>query len=133
MAVACVCGNAACASLWVAVVATAELFRAMGYYVRDVAGPGQSGIDVLAYRDPLGAKAPHLRAQVRHREARVAIDPMRALESMLRKASTCMMAVPRYSAPSGPSLRRNWHGSRKWRVKAGSGVPVRWARDHGIG
>lgn len=45
----------------------AALLRGMGYYVRHVSPPGpDGGIDIVAYQDPLGAKAPRLKVQVKN-------------------------------------------------------------------
>ena len=46
----------------------AALLRGMGYATPNVAAPGpDGGTDILAYPDPLGAKTPHVRVQVKHR------------------------------------------------------------------
>jgi restriction system protein len=48
----------------------AALLRAMGYYVPYVAKPGRDrGLDLVAYRDPLGAELPRIKIQVKHRDA----------------------------------------------------------------
>lgn len=45
----------------------AALLRAMGYYTPFIAPKGKDGgIDIIAYRDPLGATAPQLKVQVKH-------------------------------------------------------------------
>lgn len=50
----------------------AALFSGMGYYVREVSeqNAADGGIDVIAYQggDPLGAKAPRIRAQVKRQQ-----------------------------------------------------------------
>ncbi|MCE5256404.1 MAG: restriction endonuclease [Spirochaetaceae bacterium] len=64
----------------------AELLRAMGYHVPHVAPPGpDGGIDLVAYKDPLGSSEPRIRAQVKHRNQKVAVAEVRALEAVLRK------------------------------------------------
>lgn len=46
----------------------AALFRGMGYYTPFVAPPGpDGGVDIVAYRDPVGAEMPRIRIQVKHR------------------------------------------------------------------
>ena len=46
----------------------AALLRGMGYYTPIVASGGpDGGVDVVAYRDPLGATSPRLKVQVKHR------------------------------------------------------------------
>lgn len=48
---------------------SAALLRGMGYCTPFVAPKGKDGgIDVYAYKDPLGATFPHLKVQVKHRE-----------------------------------------------------------------
>jgi restriction system protein len=64
----------------------AELLRAMGYYVPHVAPPGpDGGIDIMAYRDPLGTVEPRIKVQVKHRQAKVGARDIRELEGLLRK------------------------------------------------
>lgn len=63
-----------------------ELLRAMGYHVRQVADPGpDGGVDVVAYRDPLGTVAPRIKVQVKHRDQKVGAKEVRELEGVLRK------------------------------------------------
>lgn len=51
----------------------AALLRAMGYTTPFVAPVGpDGGTDILAYPDPLGAKTPHIRVQVKHRQSQKA-------------------------------------------------------------
>jgi restriction system protein len=46
----------------------AALFRGMGYYTPFVAPKGKDGgVDVIAYKDPLGTEAPAILCQVKHR------------------------------------------------------------------
>jgi restriction system protein len=64
----------------------AELLIAMGYHVPFVAPPGRDGgVDVIAYKDPLGTVAPRIRVQVKHREEKVKVGEVRELEALLRK------------------------------------------------
>lgn len=65
----------------------AELLTAMGYHVPYVAAPGpDGGIDIIAYKDPLGSTTPRIRAQVKHRpSSKVTVAEVRALEGVLRK------------------------------------------------
>jgi restriction system protein len=52
----------------------AALLRAMGYHVSWVAPPGaDGGLDILAFTDPLGAKGPRIKVQVKRHVNRV--DP----------------------------------------------------------
>jgi len=63
-----------------------ELLRAMGYHVPFVALPGpDGGVDLLAYKDPLGTTAPRIKVQVKHRDQKVNAKDVRELEGLLRK------------------------------------------------
>jgi restriction system protein len=63
-----------------------ELLKAMGYYVPYVAPPGpDGGVDIVAYKDPLGTTAPRIKVQVKHRDSKVAAKDVRELEGLLRK------------------------------------------------
>jgi restriction system protein len=62
------------------------LLVGMGYYVPRIASPGpDGGVDVVAYRDPLGVSSPRLKVQVKHREQKVTVQEVRELEGVLRK------------------------------------------------
>jgi len=64
----------------------AELLRGMGYHVPHVAAPGpDGGVDLLAYRDPLGTSTPRIKVQVKHREQKANVKEVRELEGLLRK------------------------------------------------
>jgi len=64
----------------------AALLKAMGYHVPFVAPAGpDGGIDVIAYRDPLGATSPRIKVQVKHTEAKIGAKDVRELEGLLRK------------------------------------------------
>ena len=59
-------------------------FGAMGYYVSWVSPPGPDrGIDIVAYTDPLGAPGPRIKAQVKRRADKTAVDGVRAFLAML--------------------------------------------------
>ncbi len=64
----------------------AELLIAMGYHVPFVAPPGRDGgIDIIAYKDPLGVTAPRIKVQVKHRDQKLTVREVRELEALLRK------------------------------------------------
>jgi restriction system protein len=64
----------------------AELLVAMGYHVPFVAPPGRDGgVDVIAYKDPLGTLAPRIKVQIKHRDQKVSVREVRELEALLRK------------------------------------------------
>jgi restriction system protein len=63
-----------------------ELLLAMGYYVPFIAPPGRDGgIDIVAYKDPLGTSAPRIMVQVKHRDAKFTAKEVRELEGLLRR------------------------------------------------
>ena len=65
----------------------AALLRAMGYYTPFVSPKGKDGgIDIIAFQDPLGAKAPRIKVQVKHRpDTSIAVDEIRGLIGLLNK------------------------------------------------
>jgi restriction system protein len=64
----------------------AELLGAMGYHVAFIAPPGRDGgVDVVAYKDPLGTVAPRIKAQIKHTEQKVSVREVRELDALLRK------------------------------------------------
>ena len=63
----------------------AELLRGMGYHVPHVALPGpDGGVDLVAYRDPLGTRTPRIKVQVKHRQSKTAAKDVRELQGLLR-------------------------------------------------
>ncbi len=72
----------------------AELLMAMGYHVPFVAPPGRDGgIDIVAYRDPLGVSTPRIRVQVKHRDNKFTVREIRELEALLRKEGDIGLVV----------------------------------------
>jgi restriction system protein len=65
----------------------AALLRGMGYATPHIAAPGpDGGTDILAYPDPLGAKTPHVRVQVKHRKSQKAgREEIAALRGIIRQ------------------------------------------------
>jgi restriction system protein len=65
----------------------AALLRGMGYTTPHVAAPGpDGGTDILAYPDPIGAKTPHVRVQVKHRQSQKANrEEIAALRGVIRQ------------------------------------------------
>jgi len=64
----------------------AALFRGMGYYTPFIAPKGpDGGIDIIAYKDPVGAMPPRIRIQVKHRaDSKVTRQEVAALNSDLQ-------------------------------------------------
>lgn len=65
----------------------AELLRAMGYYISEVAQRGpDGGIDIIAFTDPLGTKQPRIIVQVKHRpNDAVSSDEVQKLAGTLKR------------------------------------------------
>ena len=64
----------------------AALLRGMGYHTPFIAPQGpDGGIDIIAYRDPLGSSGPRIKAQVKHRADKVSVREVRELASLLNK------------------------------------------------
>jgi restriction system protein len=62
----------------------AALLRGMGYYTPFVAPGGKDGgIDILAYRDPLGTTSPRIKVQIKHRQAPASVQEVRQLIGLL--------------------------------------------------
>lgn len=63
----------------------ADLLKAMGYFIYWVAPPGKDGgTDVIAYSDPLGAKGPRVKVQVKHKpDQAIPVEPLRAFMATL--------------------------------------------------
>lgn len=72
----------------------AALLRGMGYYTPFVAPKGKDGgIDVIAYRDPLGTVTPRIKVQIKHREASASVQEIRQLMGLLQKDGDVGMFV----------------------------------------
>lgn len=64
----------------------AALLRGMGYYTPFVAPRGKDGgVDIVAYRDPLGTVSPRIKVQVKHREQIASVQEVRQLMGLLQK------------------------------------------------
>lgn len=64
----------------------AALLRGMGYYTPFVAPKGKDGgVDIIAYRDPLGTVSPRIKVQVKHRELSANVQEIRQLMGLLQK------------------------------------------------
>lgn len=65
----------------------AALLRAMGYFTPFVAPKGpDGGLDIVAYQDPLGTKAPRIKVQVKHRpDANISVGDIKSLLGSLNK------------------------------------------------
>lgn len=64
----------------------AALLRGMGYHTPFVAPRGKDGgVDVIAYRDPLGTQSPRIKLQVKHRQGTTTVKEIRELMGLLQK------------------------------------------------
>jgi len=62
----------------------AALLRGMGYYTPFIALKGKDGgVDIYAYKDPLGASTPRIKVQVKHRENKATSQELRQLKGLL--------------------------------------------------
>ncbi len=62
------------------------LLRAMGYHTPFIAPKGKDGgVDIIAYQDPLGVKAPRIKVQIKHRESSASVDEVRQLMGLLQR------------------------------------------------
>lgn len=63
----------------------AALLEGMGYATNTISKPGaDGGTDILAYTDPLGARTPHIRVQVKHRDQAASREDVAALRGIIR-------------------------------------------------
>ena len=64
----------------------AALLRGMGYYTPFVAPRGKDGgVDIQAYRDPLGTLSPRIKVQVKHRSTSATVQEVRQVLGLLQK------------------------------------------------
>ena len=64
----------------------AALLRGMGYFTPFVAPRGKDGgVDIVAYRDPLGTVAPRIKVQVKHRQDSTGAPAIRELIGVLKE------------------------------------------------
>ena len=62
------------------------LLRAMGFHIPFVAPKGKDGgVDIVAYKDPLGAQPPRIKVQVKHRQEKCGPQTVRELLGVIRK------------------------------------------------
>lgn len=90
----------------------AALLRAMGYYTPFISPKGKDGgIDVIAYRDPLGTSFPRLKVQVKHYpNSPISVDIVRSLMGVLSKEGEVGIVVTSGNfTGEAKSLARNSH------------------------
>ena len=73
----------------------AALLRAMDYYTPFIAPKGKDGgIDIIAYLDPLGAKTPRIKVQVKHKpDTSIGASEVRALSGVLKTGDIALFVT----------------------------------------
>lgn len=91
----------------------AALLRAMGYHTPFIAPKGKDGgIDIVAYFDPLGAKEPRVKVQVKHYpDNPIAAKDVRALVGVLRAGDIGLFVT---SGTFSPDARREAMNSKEY-------------------
>jgi restriction system protein len=89
----------------------AALLRGMGYYTPFIAPKGKDGgVDVIAYRDPLGTQSPRIQVQIKHKEATASVQEVRQLMGLLQKEGDVGMFVSTSGfSPDARSAARGSH------------------------
>jgi restriction system protein len=63
-----------------------DLLKAMGYYVSWIAPPGKDGgVDLIAYTDPLGTRAPRIKVQVKRLGQAINSDGLKAFIALINE------------------------------------------------
>lgn len=73
----------------------AALCRGMGYYTPYIAPKGKDGgVDIIAYKDPIGASNPHIKIQVKYRqEAKATAQEIQQLKGTLVQGNDIGMFI----------------------------------------
>jgi restriction system protein len=89
----------------------AALLRGMGYYTPFVAPKGKDGgVDIVAYRDPLGTESPRIQVQIKHRESSATVQEARQLMGPLQKEGDVGIFVSTAGfTPDGRNAARSSH------------------------
>jgi len=88
----------------------AAALRGMGYYTPFVAPQGKDGgVDVIAYRDPLGTVSPRIKVQAKHGGTSASVQQVRQLMGLLQKDGDVGMFVS--SAGFTPDAKTTARGS----------------------
>lgn len=89
----------------------AALLRGMGYYTPFVAPRGKDGgVDIVAYRDPLGTESPRIQVQIKHRESAATVQEVRQLMGLLQKEGDVGIFVSTAGfTPDGKNTARSSH------------------------
>ena len=89
----------------------AALLRGMGYYTPFIAPRGKDGgVDVVAYRDPLGTDSPRIQVQIKHRGSPASVQEIRQLMGLLQKEGDVGIFVSTGGfTPDGKTTARGSH------------------------
>lgn len=89
----------------------AALLRGMGYYTPFIAPRGKDGgVDVVAYRDPLGTNSPRIQVQIKHRGSPASVQEIRQLMGLLQKEGDVGIFVSTGGfTPDGKTTARGSH------------------------
>lgn len=87
----------------------AALLRGMGYYVPEFKKGADGGIDMVAYRDPLGAQTPRLKVQVKHEKINVAPKDVRELHGLLTEGEVGVFICNSEFTPTSRAFARTAH------------------------
>ena len=107
----------------------ASLLKAMGYYIQSVAPRGKDGgIDIVAYTDPLGAKTPRIKVQVKHKpDTATGAADVRALLGILKAGDIALFVTSgtystdaKHAATSGDKFIRLMMSNSTFLRPAGS-------------
>lgn len=104
----------------------AALLRAMGYHTPFIAPKGKDGgIDIVAYFDPLGAKEPRVKVQVKHYpDSPISAKDIRALVGVLKSGDIGLFVT---SGTFSPDARRESINSKEYiRIIDGSEFIDMW-------
>ncbi len=72
----------------------AALLRGMGYFTPFIAPKGRDGgIDIIAYRDPLGTTVPRIKVQVKHRKDSASSPEIQQLKGVLQPSGEVGMFI----------------------------------------
>ena len=80
----------------------AALLRGMGYrHVDECGGTGDGGVDVIAYKEVMGEKIPHLKVQAKHitTEDKIPSEKIQILESTLREGEIGVFITTSHFTP----------------------------------
>lgn len=91
----------------------AALLRAMGYYTPFIAPKGKDGgVDIIAYVDPLGARTPRIKVQVKHKpDSPIRASDIRALSGVLKTGDIALFVT---SGTYSPDARNAASGNDKF-------------------